>query len=247
MPASDPPGRLLGTGRTADVYAIGDDRVLRRYRLPIDAAAEARLMQHLEAAGFPVPKVYDADGSDLVMERLEGPDMLADLGRRPWTIPRHARTLAELHNRLHAITAPPGCKLAVTPDGTVLGPGDTVMHMDLHPANVMLSSRGPVVIDWTGARAGAAGADVALAYLIMATSDVDLIPPLLRPIIAALRGTFLRHFVAAVRDSPWPHIASAARVRIADVNTRPAEAARLARLIEEAERTGQDARPRAAR
>jgi aminoglycoside phosphotransferase (APT) family kinase protein len=218
------------------VYAISDDRVLRRYRVPMDVEAEAQMMRHLDAAGFPVPKVYDAGGSDLVMERLDGRDMLADLGRRPWTVPRHARTLADLHNRLHEVTAPPGWPRAVAPDGSVLGPGDSVLHMDLHPGNVMLTSRGPVVIDWTSARAGAGGADVALAYLIMATADVDLIPVLLRPIIGALRAVFFRHFIGAVRDSPWPHIATAARVRIAVPNTRPAEAERIARLAERAER-----------
>jgi len=239
MPATDPPGQLLGTGRSADVYAIGEDRVLRRYRVPIDAAAEARLMRHLAAAGFPVPTVYEAAGHDLVMERLDGRDMLADLGQRPWRIPRHARMLADLHNRLHEITAPPGWPPAVAPDGTVLSAGgDKVLHMDLHPGNVMLTSRGPVVIDWTGARAGAPGADVALAYLIMATADVDLIPVLLRPIIRLLRAAFFRSFIGAVRDSPWPHIAGAARVRIADRNTRPAEAERLARLAKHADRAG---------
>jgi aminoglycoside phosphotransferase (APT) family kinase protein len=110
--------------------------------------------------------------------------------------------------------------------------------MDLHPGNVMLSSRGPVVIDWTGARAGAPGADVALAYLIMATADLDLIPVPLRPIIGWLRAVFFRHFIGAARDSPWPHIAAAAAVRIAVPNTRPAEAERLARLAEQAERAG---------
>lgn len=32
-----------------------------------------------------------------------------------------------------------------------------VLHLDFHPANVMLTSGGPVVIDWTNARAGPAG------------------------------------------------------------------------------------------
>jgi hypothetical protein len=39
------------------------------------------------------------------MERLDGHDMLAGLGRRPWLARRHARSLADLHNRLHQIPA----------------------------------------------------------------------------------------------------------------------------------------------
>ena len=227
-------GRLVGAGRSADVYDIGAGRVLRRYRVPIDVTAEAELMSYLAAAGYPVPAVFDAAGRDLVLERLDGPDMLADLGRRPWLIPRHARTLADLHDRLHQLPAPPGCPPAVGPDGTQLCPGAAVLHLDLHPGNVMLTARGPVVIDWVGARAGAAGGDVAMAYLIMATADIDLIPRRLHPIIRTLRAAFLREFLAGVRDSPWPHMASMAQARIADVNTRPAEAQRLARLAERA-------------
>jgi aminoglycoside phosphotransferase (APT) family kinase protein len=227
MPSAAEPGPLVGTGRSADVFALGNDRVLRRYRVPIDATVEAGLMRHLAAAGYPVPEVYDADGRDLVMERLDGPDMLADLGRRPWRIPRHARTLADLHNRLHRIDGPPGWP--------AVGSGTTMLHLDLHPANVMLTKRGPVVIDWVGARVGAPGVDVAMAYLILATSDVDLIPVWLRPVIRWLRAAYLRRFLAAAQDSPWPYLARAARARIADVNTRPAEAARLLRIAERAE------------
>ena len=246
MSSAGAPGPLLGTGRTADVFDLGRDRVLRRYRIPIDATVEAELMRYLATAGYPVPEVYDADGRDLVLERLDGPDMLAELGRRPWLIPRHARTLADLHDRLHQITAPAGLPAAAGRDGTALGAGTAVLHLDLHPANVMLTRRGPVVIDWVGARAGAPGVDVAMAYVILATADTDLIPVWLRPVIRWLRMAYCRRFAAAVRDSPWPHLASAARARIADINTRPAEAARLLRIAElagHAEHGGEPARP----
>ncbi len=228
MATGEPPGPLVGSGRSADVYAIGQGRVLRRFRTPYDARAEADVMIHLAKAGFPVPAVYDADGPDLVMERLDGRDMLADLARRPYLARRHGRTLAMLHNRLHEVTAPAGLRSA-------LGPGDRVLHLDLHPANVMLTARGPVVIDWTNASAGAPGADVAMAYLIMASSDTDLIPWWLRPAVRVLRAALLGQFLAAARDDPAPHIARVARARMADRNVRPAEAGRLLRIAERSE------------
>jgi aminoglycoside phosphotransferase (APT) family kinase protein len=235
MPPTEPPGPLLGAGRSADVYALGTDRVLRRYRVPVDVAREARLMRYLAASGYPVPEIYDAEGRDMVIERLDGPDMLTDLGRRPWLVPQHARTLADLHDRLHQISAPEGWPETAGPGDGALGQGRVVLHLDLHPGNVMLTSRGPVVIDWVNARAGTAGADVAVAYLIMSTADTDLIPVWLRPVVGPLRAEYCRRFVAAVRDKPWPHIAAAARLRMADANTRPSEAARLLRVAERAE------------
>jgi len=187
------------------------------------------MMRYLDQAGFPVPKVYDADGSDLVMERLDGRDMLVDLARRPWRAPRHARLLADMHNRLHQIPAPPGF-------GEPLGPGDTVLHLDLHPGNIMLTSRGPVVIDWSNRAVGPAGADVALAYLIMACSEVDDLPMMIRPIVGSVRATVVRHFLRGVQDDPVPYIAVAARYRMVDRNVRPAEVEWLARKAAEAER-----------
>lgn len=218
-------GPRIGQGRAADVYALDAGRVLRRYRTAHSSAAEADLMRYLREAGYPVPAVFAADGRDLVMQRLHGRDMLADLGRRPWRIARHARTLARLHDQLHQIAAPDGLPRP-------LGPGGQILHLDLHPGNVVLTADGPVVIDWSNGAAGPAGADVAMAYLIMASSDTDALPSWLRPAARALRWLFLRRFLAAVREAedPAPYLARAARYRMEDTNVRPAEAARLRRL-----------------
>lgn len=69
----------IGVGRDADVYALGPDRVVRRYRRGGDVGREAGIMRHLAAHGYPVPVVYRAEGPDLEMERLDGPTMLAML------------------------------------------------------------------------------------------------------------------------------------------------------------------------
>jgi Phosphotransferase enzyme family len=93
--------QALRHGRAANVYALDDDRVLRRYRTPYSCAAEADLMRYLRRVGYPVPAVLAVDGGDLVMERLHGRDMLADLASRPWRIAAHARVPAALHDQLH--------------------------------------------------------------------------------------------------------------------------------------------------
>ena len=84
MSSGDRPGPLIGAGRAADVYALGERRVLRRYRNGESSEREAAVMAYLAGAGFPVPRVHDASGPDLVLERLGGRDMLADLSARPW-------------------------------------------------------------------------------------------------------------------------------------------------------------------
>src|SRR5665647_261519 len=66
----------LASGRDADVFALGNGRVLRRYRDGSDATAEAELMAYVAGHGFPVPAVYAVDGADIEMELLDGSTML---------------------------------------------------------------------------------------------------------------------------------------------------------------------------
>jgi aminoglycoside phosphotransferase (APT) family kinase protein len=65
--------------------------------------------------------------------------------------------LAELHVQLHDITAPDLLRPAP------IGAGTAVLHLDLHPLNVIIGRNGPVVIDWTGASVGDPDLDVGLA------------------------------------------------------------------------------------
>jgi Ser/Thr protein kinase RdoA (MazF antagonist) len=160
----DPPGDLvlLASGRAADVYALAPGLVLRRYRRGNDARAEAEVMAHVAAHGYPVPAVHSADGPDLVMERLDGPTILHAVATGAYDAAGAGRLLAELHDRLHAI--PPR-------DWNVTGA--RILHLDLHPDNVLLTARGPVVIDWTNAAEGPADLDVALTAVILAVVALD--------------------------------------------------------------------------
>src|SRR6266850_1436685 len=148
-------GPLLASGRDADVFAYGPDLVVRRSRIGRSMEREARVMSYLAGHGYPSPRVeaVRADGSELVMERIAGPTMLQVLSRRPWTLGDNAARLATLHRRLHEIPAPDW--LSPFPDG-----GEGIVHLDLHPLNVILSPRGPVLIDWTNVARGAGPHDV---------------------------------------------------------------------------------------
>lgn len=161
-----PPGPLIGRGRHADVFDIGDGLVLRRYRYERDTATQAKAMAAAAEAGFPVPAVVHSHGREIVMARVEGPTMLADLAHRPWLVRRHASVLAGLHRQLHGIQAPTGLEQPV-------GSGSRLLHLDLQPENVLLTAdRGPVVLDWEWAAAGPPAADVAHTWLQLATSEV---------------------------------------------------------------------------
>ncbi len=70
---------LIASGRDADVWALDDERVLRRYRDGRDMDREASIMRHAAAQGYPVPRVYGTQPGAMMLERLYGPTMLASL------------------------------------------------------------------------------------------------------------------------------------------------------------------------
>ncbi|MGW1022211.1 phosphotransferase [Streptomyces sp. NPDC002577] len=161
-------GPLVGSGRTADVYAIDDERVLRRYRDGYGgAAAEAVVMTYVLSHGYPVPKVRAGTVADaeLVMERLSGPTMLEALAGGVLTAEVAGATLARLLRELHALPA------RVSDD-----PGERVLHLDLHPENVLLTRRGPVVIDWANAEEGQPALDWGMSAIILAQVAVSAEP-----------------------------------------------------------------------
>ena len=97
------PGPLIGSGRSADIYAAGPHRVVRRRRSGLIPGAEPAVMRAVGSHGFPVPAVYSVDGADMTMDRVDGVELLALLSKRPWKARRIGRMLAGLHRQLAAI------------------------------------------------------------------------------------------------------------------------------------------------
>lgn len=234
-----PLGPKLASGRDADVFDLGDGRVLRRYRGDKTSEQEVAVMRFVRERGYPVPAVYEANGRDMVMDRVDGPTMLKDLMGRPWMVWRHARLLAALHRRLHTLVAPDWLPtFAAHPTFASLGDGERAImlgnafvHLDLHPDNVILSRRGPVVIDWRNARRGDGAIDVAATWLIMATSEIDA--PLLKWLLAnTIRRVFVWGFLQHVdRAAATRRLPAMARYRLADRNLRASEVPAIHHLL----------------
>jgi len=220
LPAASP-GPLLASGRAADVYDLGDGTVLRRYRgAHGDLHLEARVMEYVRSRKYPVPEVHWVEGRDLVMDKVDGPTMLEALERSPWRVLWYAWRLARLQRRLAKIPAPDWL-FAPGVDAEVLGGSQRVLHLDLHPMNVILSPRqGVHVIDWTNAGAGPAGFDGALSYVEMATVTL--------PDDSSTSRIGQRLFVEAFRTFRGrrliaPYIVAACDHRLADPGTDPDE------------------------
>jgi aminoglycoside phosphotransferase (APT) family kinase protein len=225
-------GRLIASGRDADIFESGPGLVLRRSRDGRSLAAEARTMEFLHRAGYPVPCVegLSDDGVDMVLERIEGMSMLEAVGRAPWSIRAQGRVLADLHARLHEIRAPAFVGAAA------IGVGDRFVHLDLHPLNVIVSPKGPVVIDWSNAAAGDPDVDVGLAWVLMAAGEIP--GNLARAKLLALgRRLLVRAFLARFDvGAIAPKLRSAVEWKVRDPHMSASEIESMWRVVEEAER-----------
>jgi Ser/Thr protein kinase RdoA (MazF antagonist) len=186
------------------VYALDARTVLRRYRQRDVPEREVAVMRYVRQRGYPAPEVVSVNGADLVLERATGTTMRVDLARRPWTLVANARLLADLHRRLHRIAAPEWLP--------AIGPGGSVIHLDLHPENVLLHETGALVIDWANARAGHWADDVAQTYVILAAADLG------RWTRLALRAFLWAYLAGFDRGTVRSHLPAAIARRMADPN-----------------------------
>lgn len=216
--AGEPGGPLLASGRAADVYDLGD-RVLRRRRDGRSSDYEAEVMQWAAGHGVPVPRVHDHAGPDLVMAKVAGPILMDEL-RDAASAAAAGAVLADLHHALDQVPAPEGLR-------SPYGEPTSLLHGDLHPGNVLMAERGPVLIDWANATAGPRAADVAETWVLLGCYDPGL------PLWEALRGALLDAFLARV-DVPAAArcLPVVGRRRLADPNTAPREAERVVALVE---------------
>ncbi|MFJ2520465.1 phosphotransferase family protein [Cellulosimicrobium cellulans] len=221
-------GAPLFSGADADLYAVGADRVLRRSRSGADTVGTAEVMRHVRAAGFPAPRVDAATDGDLTMELLRGPTLLQSILGGRTSLAGSARILVALHDALHAVPPPAPDEPAyaaltapsfATPDAPGAG-APCVLHLDLHPANVVLTADGPAVLHWTNARLGPAGLDLAVTAVVLAEVAADEDDEL-APGARVLLDAFL-HLADPVL---LRHLDAAARTRAADPGLDPSEVA----------------------
>jgi uncharacterized protein (TIGR02172 family) len=211
-------GQLIGRGRTAEIYAWGDDRVLKLYHLgwPRTAAeSEAHISQVVAAIGVPAPAVdgvLDADGRyGVLFERLVGPSLLHQVAARPWMLGDAIRSFTDLHLAMHAkeiaVTDFPSQRerlarqIAEAPSVSdrvrtaalqrleQLPEGNALCHGDYHPDNVLVTPGGPIIIDWGTASRGHPLADVARTELLLRIGEPPDVPSgLQRGLLAAARA-----------------------------------------------------------
>lgn len=156
---------------------------------------EARYATSVHGAGAPAPRCLGIERlgrrSVAIYERVHGPTMWEVMIAEPRSAREFARTMADVHLHLFSLVPPVTLPLhvdrvaakirnaasrfepslldalAATPRGVTAGEGLRLCHGDLHPGNIILTSDGPVLIDWFDASRGDADADIARTTLLL--------------------------------------------------------------------------------
>jgi len=224
----DDAGELLAEGREAEVYLQPDGTVLKLWRDPGSgdrARRESAALTTLRGSACRVPtplgmvKVGGRPG--LLLERVEGEDLLTILGRRPLTVLAVGRAMARAHLAMHEPAAPGELpelhdllrqritRAAALPEDLraralarldELPHGDRICHGDLHPANMLGTYAEPVVIDWGDAARGDGTADVARSQLLLQMGELPPdSPALLRGAARVGRSLLTRTYLRGYR------------------------------------------------
>ena len=196
-------------------------------------------------AGLPVPRLGELleieDSLGQIYERVEGKSLRDELfslteNDEP-RVNELATVFANVHFQIHSCNTvevqmqhqreffpslleridslSDGLKKALVNEIKEISNGNQICHGDFHPLNVLISSKGPVVIDWNNSHSGNPLEDVARSKLILV--GASRMYPSLKKIVDRFREVYLNRYIQLNKighdqiDRWWP-IVSAIRL-----------------------------------
>lgn len=187
-------GQPIGYGRTSEIYAWKEGQVLKLFYNWFDLDSiecEAHITRAVSKSGFPVPDVGEIlqvnNRYGLVYQRVYGEPLWKIIRHRPWYAARYARRCAELQTELHAATVrvdlplqrqkliekisrsesiPAYIRSRALKELESMPNDERLCHGDFWPGNILITSKGEVIIDWLHASLGNPLADVARSTIL---------------------------------------------------------------------------------
>lgn len=196
-----PPSQaVMGNGRTAQVLALGTDRIVKRFKSEFPKKAirtEFAASDWVYRQGLAVPRPYELieedTGLSITFQRIQGPTLMKRI-LLPGFQKRYARLLASLHADIHRLQTDAAAPLRPMKEALIssirqapllteqekeriirytrsLPDENQLCHGDFHPDNVLLGDR-PYIIDWATAMSGSPAGDAARTVLMLSLGSL---------------------------------------------------------------------------
>lgn len=185
--------KLLAEGRTAQVFDWKDDTVLKLFfdwfpEKYINIEYNRNIV--IRDYDIPAPKLLDRIEIEgrigLIFEKLQGETLLKHVLKKRILFMKYAQIMSKLHYDIHKIDIPNlppvqdflkmcienvdelsiGLKERILNYLNTLEKETKLCHFDFHPDQIMITNKGPYLIDWMNAASGSPNADVARTYLM---------------------------------------------------------------------------------
>lgn len=184
----------IASGRTAEIFAVGDHQVLKLLKpgfdsrmLSVEIVKTAAVHAESELAPA-VSGLIEVNGRPgLVLERIFGDSMLDSILSNQDRAMDHAVAFADLHAEILNVSSAkdlpsvkdfmadkidnadlPLAQRTLAKDHMLgLPDGDATLHGDYHPGNILIAPDGAKVIDWGDASRGEAAADIARTMVLL--------------------------------------------------------------------------------
>lgn len=235
-------GEPLFTSRSSQIFTWQGNTLLKLFHADVDPALiQCEEINTMEAytKGVSMVKCHGhvqvGDRTGIIIERVEGKTLISLAGVHPITVFNVPRLMADLQVNLHniqttvirsykdlvmsALDSEPLRflsseekaiaikKLDALPDG------NSILHLDYHPDNIMSDCNAATIIDWMTAARGVPEADVAATLYLL--NEGEMIPGLNKTVAAVLetiRKMICKRYLKAYKKatgmtdaqiSPW--------------------------------------------
>ena len=197
---------MIARGTRSSIHAYGPGAVVKVPEPATPETwieFEAAYAEAARVSGAPVPRLLGLERVDgraaSVWERVDGPSLWQRIVDAPARSGEFGALLADVHEALFRVVPPatlPSQRdrlttkirvAAATIDAAhaaalALIPAPSgrprLCHGDLHPSNIILSDRGPVLVDWFDASRGDPTADIARSWVVLLAEGADAPPHL---------------------------------------------------------------------
>lgn len=251
-------GKLIGQGRTAEVFEWEQDKILKLFRAGLPKMViekEYEISANIYKQLSLVPKVYKLieidNRSGLIYERINGITMMKVIASKPWRVKKEAQRLAELHKSIQQKVdfELPNCKTRLKDNISKtellqddvktrlyeyideLEEDNILCHGDFHPDNVLITKNGEIIIDWMTATQGNPLADIARTSVMFKFGVVPVKMYIEKQIINFIRNKFYLEYIK--------HYINLTGVKIEQIEQweLPVAAARLTEWLPQNEKT----------